>query len=65
MEKKTRGFPNRGERYGAKYENAVAYLLSGWSKTGRANFDILLDITFLLLELFLKFKLICKVETNI
>ena len=34
-------------------------------KTGRANFDILLDITFLILELFLKFKLICKVETNI
>ena len=26
--KKTRGFPNRGERYGAKYENGVAYLLS-------------------------------------
>ena len=26
--KKTRGFPNRGERYGAKYENWVAYLLS-------------------------------------
>ena len=25
---KTRGFPNRGERYGAKYENGVAYLLS-------------------------------------
>ena len=25
--KKTRGFPNR-ERYGAKYENGVAYLLS-------------------------------------
>jgi hypothetical protein len=22
------GFPNRGERYGAKYENGVAYLLS-------------------------------------
>ena len=26
--KKTRGFPNRGERYGAKYENWVTYLLS-------------------------------------
>ena len=26
--KKTRGFPNRGERYGTKYENGVAYLLS-------------------------------------
>ena len=26
--KKTRGFPNRGERYGAKYENGVAYILS-------------------------------------
>ena len=26
--KKTRRFPNRGERYGAKYENGVAYLLS-------------------------------------
>jgi hypothetical protein len=26
--KKTRGFPNRGEQYGAKYENGVAYLLS-------------------------------------
>ena len=25
---KTRGFPNRGERYGTKYENGVAYLLS-------------------------------------
>ena len=25
---KTRGFPNRGERYGAKYETGVAYLLS-------------------------------------
>ena len=25
---KTGGFPNRGERYGAKYENGVAYLLS-------------------------------------
>ena len=23
--KKTGGFPNRGERYGAKYENGVAY----------------------------------------
>jgi len=34
-------------------------------KTGRANFDTFLDITFLLLELFFKFKLICKVETNI
>jgi hypothetical protein len=31
----------------------------------RENFDIFLDITFLLLELFFKFKLICKVETNI
>jgi hypothetical protein len=26
--KKTLGFPNQGERYGAKYENGVAYLLS-------------------------------------
>ena len=26
--KKTRGFPNRDERYGVKYENGVAYLLS-------------------------------------
>ena len=26
--KKTRGFPNRGERYGAKYENLVPHLLS-------------------------------------
>ena len=26
--KKTLGFPNRGERYGTKYENGVAYLLS-------------------------------------
>ena len=26
--KKNRGFPNRGERYGAKYENGVAYRLS-------------------------------------
>jgi hypothetical protein len=26
--KKTLGFPNQGERYGAKYENVVAYLLS-------------------------------------
>jgi hypothetical protein len=25
---KTRGFRNRGERYGAKYEYGVAYLLS-------------------------------------
>ena len=25
---KTRGFPNRGERYGAKYENGIAYILS-------------------------------------
>jgi shikimate 5-dehydrogenase len=25
---KNTGFPNRGERYGAKYENGVAYLLS-------------------------------------
>ena len=24
---KKRGFPNRGERYSAKYENGVAYLL--------------------------------------
>jgi hypothetical protein len=28
VRKKTRGFPNRGERYGVKYENGVAYLLS-------------------------------------
>ena len=40
-------------------------LKTGQRKTGRANFDIFLDITFLLLELFFKFKLICKVETNI
>jgi hypothetical protein len=26
--KKTLGFPNQSERYGAKYENGVAYLLS-------------------------------------
>jgi hypothetical protein len=26
--KKTLGFPNQVERYGAKYENGVAYLLS-------------------------------------
>jgi hypothetical protein len=26
--KNTGGFPNRGEWYGAKYENGVAYLLS-------------------------------------
>jgi hypothetical protein len=26
--KKHGGFPNRGEQYGAKYENGVAYLLS-------------------------------------
>ena len=25
---KTGGFPNRGERYGAKYENGIAYILS-------------------------------------
>jgi shikimate 5-dehydrogenase len=25
---KNTGFPNQGERYGAKYENGVAYLLS-------------------------------------
>ena len=40
-------------------------LKTGRRKTGRANFDIFLDITFVLLELCFKFKLICKVETNI
>jgi hypothetical protein len=40
-------------------------LKTGRRKTGRANFDILLDITFLLFEIFFKFKLICIVETNI
>ena len=40
-------------------------LKTGRRKTGRANFDTYLDITFLLFELLLKLKLICKVETNI
>jgi hypothetical protein len=39
-------------------------LKTGRRKTGRANLDTFLDITLLLLELLLKFKLICKVETN-
>ena len=42
----------------------------GWSKNtteknNTGNFDTFLDITFLLLELLKKIKLICKVETNI
>jgi hypothetical protein len=48
-----------------KISNIRVGLKTGRRKTGRANFDIFLDITFLLLELFFKFKLICKVETNI
>ena len=44
---KTRGFPNRGERYGAKYENGVAYLLSYtvsveklWTQNARIIHDV-------------------------
>jgi hypothetical protein len=44
---KTGGFPNRGERYGAKYENGVAYLLSYtvsveklWTQNTRIIHDI-------------------------
>ena len=40
-------------------------LKTGRRKTGRTNCDTFLDITFLLLELFFTFKLICKVQTNI
>jgi hypothetical protein len=36
--KKTLGFPNQGERYGAKYENGVAYLLSYTVSVGK-NMD--------------------------
>ena len=44
---KTRGFPNRGERYGAKYENLVAHLLSYtvsveqlWTRNTRIIHDV-------------------------
>ena len=44
---KTRRFPNRGERYGAKYENGVAYLLSYtvsveklWTQNTRIMYDV-------------------------
>ena len=40
-------------------------LKTGLRKTGRANFDTFLDITFLFLEPFFKCQFICKVEINI
>jgi hypothetical protein len=44
--KKTLGFPNQGERYGTKYENGVAYLLSyiGFAEFG--GLIICTNITF-------------------
>ena len=49
---KTRGFPNRGERYGTKYENRVAYLLSYtvsveklWTQNTRIIHDVLLILS--------------------
>ena len=42
-----RGFPNRGERCGAKYENGVAYILSCavsveelWTRNARVIHDV-------------------------
>ena len=42
--KKTRGFPNRGERYGAKYENGVAYSLFGDSENRENNYLKIRDL---------------------
>ena len=50
--KKTRGFPNRGEQYGAKYENGVAYLLSytvSVEKLWTQNTRIIHDVRLLLI----------------
>jgi hypothetical protein len=49
---KTRGIPNRGERYGAKYENGVAYLLSytvSFEKLWTQNTRIIHDVWRLLI----------------
>jgi hypothetical protein len=47
--------PKSNNFYDLSTTNAKTWvgLKTGWRKTGRANFDTFLDITFVLLELFL------------